>query len=305
MAHRHTDQAPLDEDLDLLLDERTGVKLLGLDAVVEDPSTDPAFDSYKVRGREQKRARGFLPPSFFLFLPMDSTRPILYIHARTYTHGHAQASIRRLLSLSTKLETLYLLLVPGGDPLQHRAAIRAISNAVLNCTRMVRAGGRSCLLSFVLPSPPHPPNSTHGQPKHKQHNTGGGRPRRLGGGPRRAPPPPARRRGRHAPAAGGAQDGLGRRVAAAGGGQVRGKGLEAVFSCAPWVARTSPTTHNNQYHPNTQHGAPRPGSLPRHLPYAQLLGRAAHGPPAPTPPAPRCARRLASHRLPHPPRVRI
>lgn len=39
----------MDEDLDLLLDERTGVKLLGLDAVVEDPSKDPAFDSYKVR----------------------------------------------------------------------------------------------------------------------------------------------------------------------------------------------------------------------------------------------------------------
>lgn len=41
-------QVPMDQDLDLLLDERTGVKLLGLDAVVEDPSTDPAFDSYKV-----------------------------------------------------------------------------------------------------------------------------------------------------------------------------------------------------------------------------------------------------------------
>lgn len=49
-----------------------------------------------------------------------------------------QASIRRLLSLSPKLETLYLLLVPGGDPLQHRAAIRAISNAVLNSSSMVR-----------------------------------------------------------------------------------------------------------------------------------------------------------------------
>lgn len=66
-----------------------------------------------------------------------------------------QASIRRLLSLSTKLETLYLLLIPSGDPLPHRAAIRAISNAILNSSSMVRQLTQSTTLN-PPPSGPSP-----------------------------------------------------------------------------------------------------------------------------------------------------
>ena len=194
--HADTEQAPLDDDLDLLLDERTGVKLLGLDAVVEDPATDPAFDTYKVR--RERGGRVFVSSiCFFFFFVLcrrgwlNNTTRIPSMHVR-----NTQASIRRLLSLSTKLETLYLLLVPGGDPLQHRAAIRAISNAVLNCTRMVRG--------FLPPhTSTHISNHQHLYTTHNTH-TGGGCPRRLRGGPWRASPPPARRRGRHPRAAGGA-----------------------------------------------------------------------------------------------------
>jgi hypothetical protein len=134
----------------LLLDERTGVKLLGLDTVVEDPSNDPAFDTYKVCFRCSVLLFGgvsvfslfggggvsVLCPSSWLLQYASLSPNLPPLPLLPFTHN--QASIRRLLSLSTKLETLYLLIVPGGDPLQHRAAIRAISNAVLNCSRMVR-----------------------------------------------------------------------------------------------------------------------------------------------------------------------